>query len=273
MCLIAAAWGLHPRYPLVLAANRDEFHDRPSTPMDWWADGQTLAGRDLQAGGTWLGLNREGRVGVLTNVREPGRQSADAASRGHIISRWLEPSTEIGGLQDQLQTARHNGYNLLALDLARGEMHWTSNRHGHRHRLGRGLYGLSNAALDTAWPKLERLKALLAQALEPTTHSSSTTAAELLERLHHGLQDRHQPADDELPRTGISWEWEQHLARIFIQTPDGRYGTRCSTVIVVEATHEDRGTVHVQEQTWSPKAEPAGVTRHQFECSLHRMAR
>ena len=127
--------------------------------------------------------------------------------------------------------------------------------------------------MDTAWPKLERLKALLANSLQAEPDAGPATVDGLMQRLHQGLQDRHQPDDGELPRTGISWEWERQLARIFIQTPDGRYGTRCSTVIVVEAGQDDHGTVHVQEHSWNSKAEPAGVRRHQFECRLHRMAR
>ena len=273
MCLMAMAWGQHPRYPLVLAANRDEFHDRPAAPMDWWPDGQTLAGRDLQAGGTWLGLARNGRIGLLTNVREPGRTQATATSRGGIVPRWLQGDEAFEELQQSLQKVTHNGYNLLALDLAQGQAHWHSNRHGHRHRLPAGLWGLSNAALDTPWPKLRRLKAALHEAIQSLPEEGRDDAPDtphesLTKRLLRALSDRHQPDDADLPRTGVALDWERRLGTVFIQTPDGRYGTRCSTTVVVQRGKARRCTVFVSEQNFDAQGQPTALQRAQFDCEL-----
>lgn len=262
MCLVALAWQFHPRFPLVLAANRDEFHARPAAPMRWWPDDHILAGRDLQAGGTWLGLSRQGRLGVLTNVREPGRHQDGLASRGHFIPWWLDSHHDADTLQAQLEQTHTNGYNMLGLDLARGEAHCWSNRHGHRRRLQPGLYGLSNAALDTPWPKLQRLKNHLQQQMaieEPRA---------LVDRLLMALADRHQPEDIHLPQTGVPLDWERWLSRIFIQTPDGRYGTRCSTVVVAERHAAGDLRLHVAEHSWDSQGCPLTQIRHELRTEL-----
>jgi uncharacterized protein with NRDE domain len=258
---MAMAWGLDERLPLVLVANRDEFHARPSAPMAWW-DETILAGRDLEAGGTWLGVSRQGRIGLLTNVREPGRHRADASSRGHIVPLWLDPGHSIDSLASTLQGQVHNGYNLLGLDLTDPQAHWLSNRHTAK-RLPAGIYGLSNAALDTPWPKLQRLKAGLAAQL-----GSGQPPRSLPDRLLQLLTDRHQPADAELPATGVPFEWERHLGRIFIETPDRAYGTRCSTVIVVERHRSDQGHMWVMEQGWDAHGRATERREHEFDIDL-----
>lgn len=259
MCLVALAWQAHPRFPLVLAANRDEFHARPSAAMQWWSDGHILAGQDLQAGGTWLGLSRHARLGVLTNVREPGRHQDGLASRGHFIPWWLDPEHDAQTLADRLAQTPANGYNLLGLDLARGEAHCWSNRHGHRALLQAGLYGLSNAALDTPWPKLLRLKQHLQDRLTLDEPSA------LVERLLAALADRHQPDDTQLPQTGVPIDWERWLSRIFIETPDRRYGTRCSTVVVAERRASGGFRLHVAEQSWDAQGHATTQVRHEVE--------
>lgn len=256
MCLMAMAWGMHPRLPLVMAANRDEFHERKATPMAWWDDGQTLAGRDLQAGGTWLGLSRHGRIGLLTNVREPGRQQAELPSRGALVPLWLNEAADAEDMAGRLHAIDTNGYNLLGIDLAREQAHCWSNRHGDRHTLGPGLYGLSNAALDTPWPKLQRLKDLMGSALEG--HAVDEMQTSLLQ----ALADRVQPDDADLPQTGVPLDWERWLSRIFIETPDGRYGTRCSTVVVVQASSAAQWQVHAVEQSWDPQGKPLQRAAH-----------
>lgn len=268
MCLMAMAWQLHERFPLVLAANRDEFHHRASAAMDWWPDGHTLAGRDLQAGGTWLGISRQGRIGLLTNVREPGHNRDGLASRGHIIPLWLQGSHAAPEMRRSLAALEHNGYNLLALDVAHAHAHWTSNRHGHLDPLPPGLHGLSNAAFDTPWPKLTRLKQGVARAMAPLRAGDSTADGSpeaLLDSLIDLLVDRHQPSDDELPRTGVPQEWERRLGRIFIETPDQAYGTRCSTALVVERMNEDQWRLHVLEQSWNAQGRPSNRVQHHVD--------
>ena len=258
MCLTALAWRTHPRFPLVLAANRDEFHDRPSAPMQWWEDGHTLAGKDLHAGGTWLGVSRAGRIGILTNVREPGRHDPALPSRGARIPWWLEKGLTEHDMSHRLEAEPTNGYNLLGVDLAAPALHYWSNRHPHRLQLPAGIYGLSNASLDTPWPKLRRLK----ERLDRELHQPNERPEQVLERLLEALQDRHQPVDEDLPRTGVPVEWERVLGRVFIETPDARYGTRCSTVIVVEAAPQQPWRLHVAEQSWDAQGRAAGRVHH-----------
>lgn len=259
VCLMAMAWQVHERYPLLLAANRDEFHRRPSTTMDWWPDGRILAGQDLEAGGTWLGLSRSGRIGLLTNVREPGKHREGLASRGHIVPRWLQHAHSSSELRAELAAMAHNGYNLLALDLARQHAHWWSNRHGHQDPLPAGVHGLSNAALGTPWPKLERLRRGVGALAQP---SSNESPEQVLDALLNLLTDRHQPPDEQLPRTGVAQEWERLLGRIFIETPDRAYGTRCSTALVVERIDPRRWRLHAVEQGWDDRGQPTARAHH-----------
>src|SRR5262245_10572919 len=155
MCLLVLAWDMHPRYRLVFAGNRDEFHERPSAPLGWWTDSpRILAGRDLQAGGTWLGLSRQGRFGVVTNFRDLQRPLEGAPSRGALITRWLAGEAPLDGFLEELHesAARYAGFNLLLSD---GEsLVYASNRLPEFSRtLAPGIYGLSNHLLDTPWPK------------------------------------------------------------------------------------------------------------------------
>ena len=261
MCLMAMAWRLHPRMPLVLAANRDEFHHRPAQAMHWWDDGLTLAGRDLQAGGTWLGLSRAGRIGLLTNVREPGRNEEGLPSRGSLVPAWLTGERNADALSERLSGLRTNGYNLLGLDVVQSQAHCWSNRNGHAQHLSPGVYGLSNAALNTPWPKLERLKGDVQSHLRDPEH----TPQNLADRLLQALTDRTQPNDEHLPRTGVPLDWERWLSSVFIRTPDGRYGTRCSTVIVVEQTSAHGLRLHAWEQSWDASGRPTTRVEQGFE--------
>ena len=261
MCLTALAWGVSTRYPLVLVANRDEFHHRASAPMDWWPDRQTLAGRDLEAGGTWLGLHRHGRLGLLTNVREPGRHEEGLVSRGHLVTRWLDPATTTEALRQDIQSRRFNGFNLLTLDLQQDQATCLSNRHP-ESTIAPGVHGLSNAAWNTPWPKVERLKAALAAQVQgPPGGGVDPWMPELLSL----LTDRHQPADPDLPQTGLPMDRERELGRIFIRTADGRYGTRCSTVVVVERPDGGPLTMHAMEQSWTAEGEPGERRHHRVE--------
>ncbi|HSV69251.1 MAG TPA: NRDE family protein [Methylibium sp.] len=235
MCLVALALGQSARFPLVLASNRDEFFDRPTAPLDWWPgpDGApaVLAGRDLQAGGTWLGLSRGGRLALVTNVRDGRGNDPRAPSRGALVPDWLLGEEPFHAHWPRLAMAGHNGFNLVAADVAAGAWYWAGSRATAPQRLGDGLYGLSNAALDTPWPKVDKLKAALRRALR----EAGTTAA-LSARLFDALADPARADDALLPTTGVPLPLERELSAAWIRTADGRYGTRCSTLVITENT-------------------------------------
>jgi len=243
MCLILFAYRVHP-HKLLLAANRDEFYVRPTTPAAFWDDApQVLAGRDLQGGGTWLGVTRQGRFAAITNYRDPNDFLSDAPSRGELISNFLQgresPQEYLHALAKHGQD--YNGFNLLVGDSK--ELWYYSNRADSPQRLEPGIHGLSNHLLNTPWPKVEwgrrRLGELLAAQAEPTT-------AELFEL----LTNRTPAADSDLPNTGVSLEWERKLSSMFIDSPG--YGTRSSTI--VRLTDQDK--LSLTEKTW-----PDGTVR------------
>jgi uncharacterized protein with NRDE domain len=224
MCLILFAYKVHPSYNLILAANRDEFYERPSSPADFWEDApRVLAGRDLQEGGTWMGIDRAGRFAAITNYRDPASLKNNAPSRGGLISAYLcgnrSPDEYLANISPQAQL--YNGYNFIVGD--RRELFTYSNR-GERQKLNPGIYGLSNHLINTPWPKVLRGKKLLAETLDKK-------GAALEAALFALLADRKIPADHKLPDTGIGLEWERVLSSIFITSPG--YGTRSSTIILI----------------------------------------
>jgi uncharacterized protein with NRDE domain len=246
MCLVLIALDSHPDYPLIVAANRDEFYDRPTAPAGFWDDAPAvLAGRDLKAGGTWLGINRRGRFAAVTNYRQGQRERPAPRSRGHLVSGFLTTSTGVREYVERTQTdaALYNGFNLIAGDAS--ELLYYSNREGHIRALEPGVYGLSNHLLDTAWPKVTAAKSTFGALL-------NGEASELIDDLFVLLSDRNQPADDQLPRTGVGREWERLLASAFIAS--SRYGTRSSTVVLVG---RDGGVVFV-ERNFGSGGTPAG---------------
>ncbi len=238
MCLILVAWQSHPDYALVVAGNRDEFYVRPAAPAHWWQDASVLAGRDLAdvigEAGTWMGVAGEGRFAALTNYRAPSEKRTDARSRGELVTGFLRghaaPAAYLGGLAGA--DGCYNGFNLLASDLH--ELWWYSNRSASRQpqRLRPGLYGLSNALLDTPWPKVRSRVGALAEVLAADTGHANASIEPYLEL----LADRRQAADFELPSTGVAPEWEKLLSSAFIRS--GNYGTRASTVLRVR--HDGR---------------------------------
>ena len=224
MCLILFAYKVHPSYNLILAANRDEFYERPSSPADFWEDSpQVLAGRDLQEGGTWMGIDRTGRFAAITNYRDPASWKNDAQSRGELVSSYLcgNQSPDDYLAKTSRQTQLYNGYNLILGD--RHELFAYSNR-GEKQKLNPGIYGISNHLLNTPWPKVSRGKKLLKATLDKK-------GAELEGALFALLLDRKIPADNKLPDTGIGLEWERVLSSIFIASPI--YGTRSSTILLI----------------------------------------
>jgi len=222
MCLIAFAWRSHPRYRLVVAANRDEYFGRPAAPAGFWDDhSNVLAGRDLEAGGTWLGITLGGRFAALTNYRNPADKKIGAPSRGALVADFLTGRTssqEYAQLVER-RAADYNGFSLLVGDVA--SMFFFSN-HGERTtRVAPGVHGLSNHLLDTPWPKVEKAKAGLAALLDGPFDSEAAFGL---------LNDTERASGGELPSTGVSLELEERLSAIRILAV-GRYGTRCSTAL------------------------------------------
>lgn len=253
MCLLVLAWRMHPRYRLVVAANRDEFHDRPAAPLAWWSeDDRMLAGRDLRAGGTWMGVARSGRFGAVTNYRElDAPPAADAPSRGQLVPGFLATAEEPGRFLGRLNgsAATYAGFNLLVGDAR--SLHYLSNRDSLGPReLEPGLYGLSNHRLDTPWPKLvrtrERFAALLAR------------DAPGPDAFFDLLADREPAAGEVLPDSGLPPEWERAMSAPFVVNE--RYGTRCSTVLLVD---HDGGTAAL-ERRFDSAGRQTGATRFDF---------
>lgn len=249
MCLVALAIDESHRFPLVVAANRDEFFNRPAARLGWWSAAagtpDILGGRDLEGGGTWLGLTAAGRLALVTNVRQPDRVEPLAPSRGDIVPLWLRGDMGTDRFWTRVALSGYNGFNLIAADFRNGECFWASNQKPHPMRLERGVYGLSNAIIDTPWPKVVALKSKLRAAL-PVVESAAALASTLFE----ALADRSQAPDDTLPATGVSLEVERELSAAFIRTADQGYGTRCSTIIITERARR-RLVTHVFERTFT----------------------
>jgi len=254
MCLAIVALDAHPCFALIVAANRDEYHARPTEAVHWWMaeDGaEILAGRDLEAGGTWLGVTRSGRWAFVTNVRQGAKRDLQAPSRGLLVPRVLRDSRDPhAALVAATADAQHyNGFNLMAGEIAAAS--WGSNRAPERgSRLSSGIHGLSNAQLDTPWPKLVRTKSGVAAWTE--------AGREDIDALLALLADRGRARDDELPSTGVSREWERVLSAPFIAGES--YGTRSSTVLTISRDGEAR----LVEQSFDVCGEPSGRVEHTF---------
>lgn len=219
MCIIVVGWQVHPEYPLVVAANRDEFHARPTAFAEHWPDDpEIMGGRDLLAGGTWLGIHRNGRFAAVTNVREPG-QNPGKCSRGQLTAAFLRSTLPPEQFSSAIAAQDYAGFNLLLAD--RDQLSYCSNRGGQTQSLGPGIYGVSNHLLDTPWPKLVKLRQCFAEALLQLPDTAPSFAA---------LADRSLVDDPDLPDTGVPLHWERRLSAIFVQSPD--YGTRASTLVL-----------------------------------------
>ena len=258
MCVLIVAFGEHAEYDLVVAANRDEFHSRPTAPAEVWAEHpQLLAGRDLEAGGTWLGVDEKGRFAAVTNVRS-AHPGAGNRSRGFLVPEFLKqhhmgPLDYAHSLNPRARD--YAGVNLIVAD-HQGIGNW-SNRDARPTALPAGLYGLSNGALDDEWPKLTRLK----NAYQRVRHlNGEALAAALLEV----LRDREQPADAMLPDTGVGLERERLLAPIFID--GGSYGTRCSTVVL----RRPDGQMLFVERRYNADCAVTGESRYAVNASTIR---
>lgn len=241
MCLVILALGRHPRYPLILAANRDEFHARPSAALHAWPDQPgTLGGRDLEKGGSWLGAARRGALAVVTNVRDPARRIIGGPSRGDLVSDFLgdEMVAASGYVADRCAPdLGYDGFNLIAIDHSGA---WYGSNRGPVHRLDAGVHGLSNHLLDTDWPKVRRLRTAMRRLLDSREPAP-------LDPLMVALSDRSAVPDEELPATGVPLEWERRLGPPFIVSPD--YGTRCSSVALIDRD----GVLTLTEHSFDPE--------------------
>ena len=254
MCLVVLAFHVSDDQPVILAANRDEFHARPAREAHWWPDTNgILAGRDLEAGGTWLGINRAGRFATVTNYRDAHAPAADYLSRGRLVTDFLAGEQTPLDYLSSIDGEAFAGFNLLAGD--RQGVGYLSNRGAGLRELPPGIYGLSNATLDTPWEKVERSKARLAGLLE----SQQVNDASLLALLGDG--DRgpaSEVRDDRLP-----FDVAHAITAPFIVTDD--YGTRCSTVVRAEAS----GRWHFLERRFGPQGSEAGDSRYSFGGAEH----
>jgi uncharacterized protein with NRDE domain len=253
MCLVLIAWRADPKSPLLLAANRDEFHARPTLRADWWPDHpQILAGRDLDAGGTWLGLTRTGRFAALTNFRDPHRRTPGVAapSRGTLVASLLESDASVAESLAYLRevAANYHGFNVIFSDGERLAIYESTRGHG--RELGPGIYGLSNHLLDTPWPKVQNAKSRLQATLLDTADPAALLAL---------LRDDRPAPDEDLPRTGVSLEWERLLSSAFVRAQD--YGTRCSTIIRIDA----RARAYFDEWSWDSVGADIGRISVQFD--------
>ena len=226
MCTLLFAYDVDPGHRLVVAANRDEYYGRPTAPLSRWSDRQSvIAGRDLEGGGTWMGLTRSGRWAALTNVRIPG-EAPGARSRGELVVDFLEGAGG-GSAMSYLQALSrgedvYGGFNLVVADPS-GVYYWSNRAGAPPSAVAPGIHGISNAGLDTPWPKVERGKAALAAMIE----RGAVTTENLLEL----LSDRQGYADAALPDTGVGIVVERALAPLLVAMPG--YGTRSSTALLV----------------------------------------
>jgi len=231
MCLIVFAYRSHPKYKFIFAANRDEFYDRPTEQADFWKDHpELLAGKDLQAGGTWMGITKGGRFAAVTNYRDLKNIKETAPSRGMLTLDFLNNDISAENYYEKIKPVLqdYNGFNLILGSV--DELFYFSTHTNGFKKLEPGIYGLSNATLNTEWYKVKKSKGVLSTLLK----HDKVHPWELLSLLN----DTRKAKDDELPDTGVGMEWEKVLSSIFIQSP--KYGTRCSTAVVVNIENKVR---------------------------------
>jgi uncharacterized protein with NRDE domain len=229
MCLILIAQNIHPHYKLIVAANRDEFYNRPTNSAKHWENFPSLlAGKDLSAGGTWMGITKNGRFCAITNYRDLRNVKQSAPSRGDLVLSYLTTEIYPANFVEELQTKgnEYNGFNLLFGDV--DAITYYSNQKNEAQVLTCGIYGLSNHFIDTAWFKNTRSREMFESIISKNTFTQ--------EELITILQDKIEAPEDQLPDTGVGKEWEKVLSPIFIHSEI--YGTRCSTIITVSKENE-----------------------------------
>lgn len=253
MCILFIAVNQHQAYSLIIAANRDEFYGRPTAKSCFWPEyPYMLAGKDEQAGGSWMGINRQGQIAALTNIRDPRHINQQAPTRGKLVNDYLTQSLSA---QQYLQTLKqgagqYNGFNLLFGQWQNLQVYNNHNRQ--TKNLTTGVYGLSNASLNSPWPKtasgMQRLTDYCADdhGLEP-------------EQLFTLLKDDTPARDEDLPQTGVPLEWERKLSSIFIQSAD--YGTRSSTILLIDQKQQ----VTWQERTFNNAGQCIAQQNYSFD--------
>jgi uncharacterized protein with NRDE domain len=263
MCLLVLAWRSHPQHRLVVAANRDEFHARPAAPLAAWPDiAGVFGGRDLQAGGAWFAIGHGPRLGIVTIVREFGRQRRGARARGGLIPAYLSGTRPPGDFLQGLEADApgYSGFNLLLAD--RDTLWYASNRADQFAReLPPGIYGLSNEFLDTPWPKLVRVRQRF-EALLQSAESADPDA--LATSLFEMLADRETAPPDTLPPGDLTPEWARKLSAPFVL--DSAYGTRCSTVLTVSV----RATLRITERRFDAEGARTGQSEHVLNGTAER---
>jgi len=255
MCLILFAKNKHPQYKLILAANRDEFFERPTLAADFWEDNSNiLGGRDRQSMGTWLGMNKNGRFIAITNFRDPKMGQKSAKSRGILSKNFLSTELDVSSFINEVSADKelYNGFNLLmSIDGFKTLFHY-SNISDMTTKLKDGIYGLSNHLLDTSWPKVKTGKNKLSEIMK----SNAINNKDLIEI----LKDGEKAPDDLLPDTGISFDLEKKLSPVFISMKG--YGTRCSTAMLVNNDNE----LSFLEVTYNEKREV--ISEKQYDLML-----
>ncbi|WP_395343611.1 NRDE family protein [Ningiella sp. W23] len=252
MCILFIAVEQHPDYPLIVAANRDEFHQRPTQASAFWPEyPDVLAGKDLQAGGSWMGVSATGKLAALTNIRAPGKEISEARSRGELVMNFL---TDNVGAKEYLgrlssSAAEFNGYNLLFGNLDSLQVY--NNFDDSVYSLKKGVYGLSNASLNSPWPKLDLGRSELVKYCQQSTILN-------IEHLFDLLGNSTKASDEVLPQTGVPIEWERKLSSIFIESPD--YGTRSCTVLLMDKHRQ----VFWQERSFNPTAKLVDQQTYMF---------
>jgi len=244
MCILFFAIKQHPKYPVIICANRDEFHQRPTKPMHWWPEndlvtGDVLAGKDLQAGGTWLGLNKKGRFSALTNFRQPDLIDQDKQSRGDLVLQALTHQDDEMTKKLAASSNLYNGFNLVFGQL--NKLMCFDSVSQKQQQLTPGFHSLCNGALDDIWPKMALGQEKLAAAI--TDNSLG------IEQLFTLMKSNQQAQIEHLPQTGLPLNWEQLLSSIFIMSPE--YGTRTTNII----TLDNEGKIAVYDQSYNEQGQ------------------
>jgi uncharacterized protein with NRDE domain len=252
MCLVVIAHRAHPDLPLIVAGNRDEFHGRPASAASWWSDTpDILGGRDLEAGGTWLGVHRSGRFATVTNYRDADQPSQQLVSRGGLVTDFLQSDTDPFEIIDSIDGGRYAGFNLLGA--ADGRLVYRSNRGAGSRELEPGIYAVANATLDTPWPKVERIKAALGELIL----GDAVDVSALLDMLYDRTRSQVDAALENY--ADLPAERLQALSAPFVVMPE--YGTRCSTAVLVDSS----GQLTFAERRFNAAGEVTGQSDYSID--------
>ena len=246
MCILFIAIKQHPKYPLIICANRDEFHQRPTQAMHVWEKPKILAGKDLEAGGTWLGLSDTGKFAALTNFRKLPLSEDPKKSRGDLVLRALINAKDDFSNELASQAEQYHGYNLVYGSLE--QLFCYDSVNNQHQKLSKGIHSICNGALDDIWPKMEEGQNLLAEAISCEDNLSIDELFELMTNDKQALPHL-------LPETGLTKEWEQLLSAIFIVSP--AYGTRTTSII----TYDAEGEIEIHDRSYSPSGESTAIQK------------